>query len=71
MAYYGRYDYTKEGLASYRESGDRGKTDPTFAFHHNSYTGIMVSDDAGETWHGPVGITENYVDETSQTTGCS
>jgi hypothetical protein len=61
MAYYGYYDYTERGLASYRERGGINKRDPSWDFHQGTYTGIMVSDDAGDTWRGPVGIIKDFM----------
>ena len=52
VAYYGHYDYNKDGLRLLYEqtTGLNGKADTSVSWHQDVYTGILVSDDAGETW---------------------
>ena len=55
VAYFGYYDYTAQGLDLYRNGGGcHSKRDPDVRFHQGTHTGVMVSDDGGETWSGPV-----------------
>ena len=60
-AYYGYYDYTREGLACYAEDGCGRKGDPAVHFQQGTHTGIMVSGDAGSTWRGPVARIDRFM----------
>lgn len=60
-AYYGYYDYTRDGLANYQKDGCVAKANPDLDFHQGTHTGIMVSDDAGATWRGPVAKIDRFV----------
>ena len=53
IAYWGHYDYTAEAhrLLLEQTTGLNGKADLSVRWHQNVFTGIHVSDDAGETWH--------------------
>ena len=59
MAYYGYYDYDERGIREHTTDGfrklstvrgDFPKFEPEFRMNLNPHTGIVVSDDGGETW---------------------
>lgn len=62
MAYWGYYDYTETALRLFmdQQSGINGKMDPALCWHQGTYTGIVVSDDRGRTWKGPVARIERF-----------
>ena len=62
VAYYGYYDITYNGVLSYYASGgNMSLAQSEENFHVGVYTGIMVSEDAGETWQGPVNTIDRFV----------
>jgi hypothetical protein len=52
VAYWGHYDYTEQAhrLLLEQATGLNGKADLSVRWHQNVFTGIKVSDDAGESW---------------------
>ena len=52
VAYYGHYDYTRiaHRLLYEQTTGLNGKADISHVWHQNTFEGVLVSDDAGETW---------------------
>ena len=52
VAYYGHYDYREPALRLLLEqtTGLNGKADTSVKWHQDTFEGILVSDDAGETW---------------------
>jgi hypothetical protein len=61
VAYYGYYDYTAYGRSKKYAPQALGKNIPGPRWHQNTYTGIVVSEDGGETWNGPVARIERFV----------
>lgn len=53
-AYYINYDFTLEGLLKYAEFGACSRGIPGLQVLQNVYTGVMLSEDGGATWKGPV-----------------
>ncbi len=62
VAYYGFYDYTELGheLLYEQTTGINGKADPSVRWHRETYTGILASDDGGDTWE-PAGGIDRFV----------
>jgi Neuraminidase (sialidase) len=62
VAYYGYYDITDNGVVQYYTSGgNRSLAQQDENYHINVHTGIMISEDAGATWLGPVNTINNFV----------
>lgn len=62
VAYFGYYDLTnKDVLLNYTSGGSRSLAQHNENYHMNVYTGIMISEDAGETWQGPISTIDNFV----------
>jgi hypothetical protein len=61
VAYYGYYDYTLYGRQQKYAPQAKGKNVPGPRWHQGTYCGIMVSEDGGETWRGPVARIERFV----------
>lgn len=60
-AYYGYYDYDERGVRTHLERGNYPKQELDFRVNSDSHTGIMVSDDSGATWKGPVAKIDRFV----------
>ena len=52
VAYYGHYDYREPALKLLLEqtTGLNGKADTSVKWHQDTFEGILISDDAGDTW---------------------
>jgi len=61
VAYYGYYDYDERGVRTHLERGNYPKQELEFRVNFDSHTGIMVSNDAGATWTGPVARIDRFV----------
>ena len=60
-AYYGYYDYDERGVQTHLERGNYPKQELDFRVNYDTHTGIMVSDDEGTTWEGPVAKIDRFV----------
>ena len=61
VAYYGYYDYNERGVRTHLERGNFPKQELDFRVNFDSHTGIMVSEDQGVTWSGPVARIDRFV----------
>lgn len=60
-AYYGYYDYDERGVRTHLERGNYPKQEFDFRVNFDSHTGIVTSNDGGETWEGPVAKIDRFV----------
>jgi BNR repeat-like domain/BNR/Asp-box repeat len=60
-AYYGYYDYDERGVQTHLERGNYPKQELDFRVNYDTHTGIMVSNDEGATWEGPVAKIDRFV----------
>ncbi len=60
-AYFGYYDITDDGMLLYYACGGNMSLARGKRCHAGAYTGILASDDGGETWAGPVGRIERFI----------
>ena len=61
MAYYGYYEYDERSIREHTIRGDFPKFEPDFRMDLNPYTGIVVSEDNGETWSERAGRIDRFV----------
>ncbi len=54
VAYYASFEFTLDGLKKYVEFGANSRAIPGVRCLQSTYTGIVVSEDGGKTWTGPV-----------------
>ncbi|MEX2372907.1 MAG: exo-alpha-sialidase [Dehalococcoidia bacterium] len=62
VAYYGYYDTTyQHQLMYYATGGNANLADRNYDSYRNTHTGIVVSDDHGETWTGPMQVIHRFM----------
>ena len=60
-AYCGYYDYDERGIQTHLERGNYPKQEYDFRVNYDTHTEIMVSDDGGASWRGPVAVIDRFV----------
>ena len=60
-AFYGYYDYDERGVRTHLERGNYPKQEPDFRVNFATHTGVLVSEDGGQSWLGPVAKIDRFV----------